>query len=103
MTHGQMSLHGSQGLSISSEKLAPSFLKSGSWVSSSLMYRVETQLNFGLGICFGHQIVSRALGGTVDGTRELPWEIGPTTIYSTYMGKILYGKERLVNMSSLVY
>ena len=46
MTHGQMSLHGFRGLSISSEKLAPSFPKSGSWVSSSLIYRVETQLNF---------------------------------------------------------
>ncbi|KAF5346540.1 hypothetical protein D9756_010095 [Leucocoprinus leucothites] len=46
-------------------------------------------------ICFGHQIVNRALGGTVDGSREKPWEIGPTQVNTTYMGKILYGKEKL--------
>ncbi|KAF5354163.1 hypothetical protein D9756_007142 [Leucocoprinus leucothites] len=47
------------------------------------------------GICFGHQIVNRALGGTVDGSRQRPWEIGPTHVNTTYMGKILFGKERL--------
>ncbi|KXN85637.1 Putative glutamine amidotransferase-like protein C13C5.04 [Leucoagaricus sp. SymC.cos] len=47
------------------------------------------------GICCGYQIVNRALSGQVDGTRQRPLEIGPTVIYTTDMGKILYGKEKL--------
>lgn len=45
---------------------------------------------FTTGICFGHQIISCALGGEC-----LPnggvWEIGPTQIQLTDIGKQLFG------------
>ncbi|KAF8631452.1 hypothetical protein AX15_002390 [Amanita polypyramis BW_CC] len=43
-----------------------------------------------IGICFGHQIVARAMGGEVvrnNGT----WEVGPTQIALTDMGKAIFG------------
>ncbi|PFH51639.1 hypothetical protein AMATHDRAFT_74819 [Amanita thiersii Skay4041] len=43
-----------------------------------------------IGICFGHQIVARALGGKVvwnDGK----WEVGPTVVTLTDLGKSFFG------------
>ncbi|KAF5347743.1 hypothetical protein D9756_010267 [Leucocoprinus leucothites] len=69
------------------------------WVLNLVAFIQKVGANFPeiriYGICFGHQIVNRALGGTVDGSRQRPWEIGPTHVDTTYMGKILFGKERL--------
>lgn len=48
------------------------------------------------GICFGHQIVARALGGSCvpnDGR----WEIGPCEIDMTDLGKQIFGLDVLVS------
>ncbi|KAI0686455.1 class I glutamine amidotransferase-like protein [Cytidiella melzeri] len=47
-----------------------------------------------IGICFGHQIISRALGEECvpNGGK---WEIGPTTLQLTDVGKELFGVETL--------
>ncbi|KAF9451555.1 class I glutamine amidotransferase-like protein [Macrolepiota fuliginosa MF-IS2] len=46
------------------------------------------------GICFGHQIVGRALGGKCV-PNSGRWEIGPTTIQLTDLGKSMFGVDRL--------
>ncbi|TBU42082.1 class I glutamine amidotransferase-like protein [Dichomitus squalens] len=49
-----------------------------------------------IGICFGHQIIARALGGECvpnDGR----WEVGPTPLQLTEMGKKLFGVPELVS------
>ncbi|EKM77592.1 hypothetical protein AGABI1DRAFT_115151 [Agaricus bisporus var. burnettii JB137-S8] len=51
----------------------------------------ETRL---VGICFGHQVISRSLGGEV-GRNPSDWETGPTVLQTTYMGRLLYGVEKL--------
>jgi anthranilate/para-aminobenzoate synthase component II len=51
--------------------------------------------HFGLGICFGHQIISRSLGGDV-GKNPAGWETGPTILKTTAMGRLLYGVDRVV-------
>ncbi|KAI0087198.1 class I glutamine amidotransferase-like protein [Irpex rosettiformis] len=47
-----------------------------------------------IGICFGHQIIARALGEECvpNGGK---WEIGPTTLQLTNVGKELFGVESL--------
>ncbi|KXN83788.1 Putative glutamine amidotransferase-like protein C13C5.04 [Leucoagaricus sp. SymC.cos] len=47
-----------------------------------------------VGICFGHQIVCRALGGACapNGGR---WEIGPTCVHLTDMGHHVFGVDHL--------
>ncbi|KAK2462773.1 hypothetical protein APHAL10511_005164 [Amanita phalloides] len=43
-----------------------------------------------IGICFGHQIIARALGGQVVRNHGR-WEIGPTPISLTDLGKAIFG------------
>lgn len=47
-----------------------------------------------IGICFGHQIVARALGAQV--TRNNKWEVGPTPVALTDLGKALFGVDTIV-------
>lgn len=49
-----------------------------------------------IGVCFGHQIVGRALGVKV-GPSDLGWEIAVCDMDLTSTGKELFGKEKLVS------
>ncbi|KAJ3554200.1 hypothetical protein NP233_g12472 [Leucocoprinus birnbaumii] len=46
------------------------------------------------GICFGHQIVNRALGGTVQRNAQ-GWELGRTTVHTTDVGRLLFGVDKM--------
>lgn len=49
-----------------------------------------------IGICFGHQILARALGARV-GRNEAGWEISVEELTLTAAGKELFGKNTLVS------
>ena len=51
-----------------------------------------------IGICFGHQIIGRALGVPV-GRSDIGWEIAVCDINLTEKGKELFGREKLVRPS----
>jgi len=55
-----------------------------------------------VGVCFGSQIVARALGGAVVPNRGI-WEIGVTDMQTTYMGKLIFGVEKMVCISKLQF
>lgn len=46
------------------------------------------------GICFGHQIVGRALGG-VCVRNDIGWEFGPTKVQLSGIGKSLFGTDEI--------
>jgi len=48
-----------------------------------------------IGVCFGHQVVGRALGCVAD-RNEKGWEVSITTVNLTDVGKRVYGKESFV-------
>lgn len=48
-----------------------------------------------VGVCFGHQIVGRALGAPV-GRSEKGWELSVTDLSLTPAGKEIFGQEKLV-------
>lgn len=52
-----------------------------------------------VGICFGHQIVGRALGGGCVLNKK--WEVGPTPLALTDLGKEIFGVETLVRETLL--
>ncbi|KAF7313807.1 Glutamine amidotransferase type-1 domain-containing protein [Mycena chlorophos] len=47
-----------------------------------------------IGICFGHQIIARALGGRCV-KNEGKWEVGPTPIELTSLGREVFGTDKL--------
>ncbi len=49
-----------------------------------------------IGICFGQQVVARALGGECV-PNERGWEIGVYDVDLTELGRRLFQKESLVN------
>lgn len=49
-----------------------------------------------IGVCFGHQIIGRALGVKV-GLNEAGWEAAVLPIELTPAGKTLFGKDQLVS------
>ena len=53
-----------------------------------------------IGVCFGHQIVGRALGNKV-GRSDKGWETSVTAIDLTKKGQEIFGKTALVCYSSL--
>jgi GMP synthase-like glutamine amidotransferase len=53
-----------------------------------------------IGICFGHQIIGRALGVPV-GRSDIGWEIAVCDINLTEKGRELFGKEKLVRFCFL--
>jgi GMP synthase-like glutamine amidotransferase len=53
-----------------------------------------------VGICFGHQIVARAMGEQV--TRNDKWEVGPTPVSLTHLGKAIFGVDSFVWLPSHV-
>jgi len=56
------------------------------------------------GICFGHQIVGLALGGTCVPNNGI-WEVGPSNVKLSEVGKKVFGmgKEILVCSLALFY
>ncbi|KAF5359720.1 hypothetical protein D9756_003063 [Leucocoprinus leucothites] len=46
-----------------------------------------------MGICFGHQIVNRALGGGAEPSGT--WELGPTTVHLSDVGRSIFGVDQL--------
>lgn len=55
-----------------------------------------------IGVCFGHQIIGRALGVPV-GRSDIGWEIAVCDINLTEKGKELFGKEKLVRPCLVYY
>lgn len=53
-----------------------------------------------IGVCFGHQIVGRALGVKV-GVNEKGWEVSVTELQLNAKGKELFGSDTLVSCSTL--
>ena len=49
-----------------------------------------------VGVCFGHQILARALGAEV-GRNDAGWEISVEELALTEAGKGLFGKDTLVS------
>jgi len=50
-----------------------------------------------VGVCFGHQILGRALGAKV-GRSEKGWEVSVTDVELTGKGKEIFGLEKLVSL-----
>lgn len=53
-----------------------------------------------IGICFGHQIIARALGAKV-GRSDAGWEVAVEPVALNAAGQKLFGKETLVGMHDL--
>lgn len=51
-----------------------------------------------IGVCYGHQIVGRAMGAKV--ARSDAWEISVSEVYLTAKGKQIFEKEVLVCLQS---
>lgn len=52
-----------------------------------------------IGVCFGHQIIGRALGVKVDrAPPEAGWEVAVTDVQLSEKGKEIFGIEKLVRI-----
>lgn len=49
-----------------------------------------------IGVCYGHQIVGRALGAKVARSEGGAWEVSVSQVNLTEKGKELFGKDALV-------
>jgi GMP synthase-like glutamine amidotransferase len=59
-------------------------------------HTMDVSDSFTTGVCFGHQIISRALGGDV-GKNPGGWEVGPTIVKTTPIGRLVYGVDKIVS------
>jgi GMP synthase-like glutamine amidotransferase len=55
-----------------------------------------------IGVCFGHQIVGRALNQYVN-RGEVGWEVSVTPVELSELGKKLFRREKLVSASALCF
>jgi GMP synthase-like glutamine amidotransferase len=55
-----------------------------------------------IGVCYGHQIVARALGMKV-GRNDDGWEAAVTNVELSAKGKELFGKDTLVKMHPKIF
>lgn len=55
-----------------------------------------------IGICFGHQIIARAFGSTVEVNEVGGWEVGVRKIELTNVGKEVFGGDELVSLLSVL-
>ena len=56
-----------------------------------------------IGVCYGHQIVGRALGAKVERSESGAWEVSVCRVEQTEKGKELFGgKDSLVRFSCLL-
>jgi GMP synthase-like glutamine amidotransferase len=66
------------------------------WINSLAAYIARVAANKNarskiIGICFGHQIVARALGGQCVPNNGI-WEVGPTAVRLTALGQKIFGE-----------
>lgn len=54
-----------------------------------------------IGVCFGHQILGRALGAPL-GKSDLGWETSVSLVQLSHKGKELFGKDILVRLEIIL-
>ena len=70
------------------------------WINTLVEYTkraLETKRIRIIGVCFGHQILGRALGAKV-GRNELAWEVASNEVNLTSKGKEIFGKDVIVSI-----
>jgi GMP synthase-like glutamine amidotransferase len=62
----------------------------------------ETTQKLVVGICFGHQVIARALGGQVQRSPG-GWEVAVNPVHLSERGRQLFGRESLVRLRFSVF